>query len=169
MHGFVPLINKFIPSSDYGRAVELGKDGLKGIYKYFLIDSQDLKYGIVLTRSWREIRSNNTARRSERKRDRVAANFRRILDVALCYVILAVIVPAPHPLTSFIQTTITGAMNNTALPTSDAALHNLEKQILKESKLEDSAVKHSLKDLASTEKGVKKADKVCICFPFHNV
>ncbi|PBL02103.1 hypothetical protein ARMGADRAFT_240125 [Armillaria gallica] len=50
-------------------------------------------------------------------------------------------------------------MNNPALPTSDAALHNLEKQILKESKLEDSAVKHSLKDLASTEKGVKKADK----------
>ncbi len=94
MHGFVLLINKVIPSSDYGRAVELGKDGFKGIYKYFLIDSQDPKYGIVLTRSWREMRSNNTARRSERKRDRVAAKFRRILDVALCYVILAVIAPS---------------------------------------------------------------------------
>ncbi|KAK0206091.1 hypothetical protein DFS33DRAFT_1312248 [Desarmillaria ectypa] len=46
-----------------------------------------------------------------------------------------------------------------ALPTSDAALHKLEKQIQKESKLEDSTVKHSLKDLASAEKGVKKADK----------
>ncbi|SJL01562.1 uncharacterized protein ARMOST_04884 [Armillaria ostoyae] len=42
---------------------------------------------------------------------------------------------------------------------NDPALHNLEKQIQKESKLEDSTVKHSLKDLASTEKGVKKADK----------
>ncbi|KAK0490608.1 hypothetical protein IW261DRAFT_25217 [Armillaria novae-zelandiae] len=50
-------------------------------------------------------------------------------------------------------------MNNPALPTSDAALHNLEKQIQNESKMEDSAVKHSLKDLASTEKRVKKADK----------
>ncbi|KAK0498375.1 hypothetical protein EDD18DRAFT_86559 [Armillaria luteobubalina] len=81
----------------------------------------------------------------QRKRDRVAATFRRILDVALCYVILAVTVSAPHPLASFIQTTITSIMNNSTLPTSDAALRNLEKQIQKESKMEDSAVKHSLK------------------------
>ncbi|KAK0467875.1 uncharacterized protein EV420DRAFT_1635142 [Desarmillaria tabescens] len=50
-------------------------------------------------------------------------------------------------------------MEHSSLPTSDAALHKLEKQIQKEGKLEDSSVKHSLKDLASAEKGVKKADK----------
>ncbi|KAG7445930.1 uncharacterized protein BT62DRAFT_1006112 [Guyanagaster necrorhizus] len=51
------------------------------------------------------------------------------------------------------------AMNKSYLPASDAALRKLDKQIQKEAKLKDSTVKHSVKDLASTENRVKKVDK----------
>lgn len=46
------------------------------------------------------------------------------------------------------------------LPTSSSALKHMEKQLLKEGKTEANQVKHSLKDVASTEKAAAKAQKV---------
>ncbi|KAJ7367907.1 hypothetical protein DFH08DRAFT_1070704, partial [Mycena albidolilacea] len=45
------------------------------------------------------------------------------------------------------------------LPTSSSALKHMEKQLLKEGKTEANQVKHSLKDVASTEKAAAKAQK----------
>ncbi|KAJ6567257.1 hypothetical protein DFH09DRAFT_1471224 [Mycena vulgaris] len=47
----------------------------------------------------------------------------------------------------------------TALPSSPSELKHLEKQILKEAKLEASHVKHTLKDVDATEKAAAKAQK----------
>ncbi|KAF8211529.1 hypothetical protein K438DRAFT_1958623 [Mycena galopus ATCC 62051] len=46
------------------------------------------------------------------------------------------------------------------LPTSSSALKHMEKQLLKEGKIEADQVKHSLKDVASTEKDAAKAQKL---------
>ncbi|KAF7330763.1 hypothetical protein MVEN_02415000 [Mycena venus] len=45
------------------------------------------------------------------------------------------------------------------LPTSTSALKQMEKQLVKEGKTEANQVKHSLKDVASTEKAATKAEK----------
>jgi len=45
------------------------------------------------------------------------------------------------------------------LPASSSALKQMEKQLVKEGKTEANQVKHSLKDVASTEKAAAKAQK----------
>jgi hypothetical protein len=51
-----------------------------------------------------------------------------------------------------------------ALPSSPSELKHLEKQILKEAKVEANQVKHTLKDVDATEKAVAKAQKVLAKF-----